>query len=99
MLCRKCAFEDICPQVQTKLVEYLTSLGEARAATWFEHNWTGERGHWMLGYLGLNAAITNNGLESTCKQLKVRCSHRQGTTHVHHFLPEMFWFLEDKSKF
>ena len=96
---RNCAFEDICPKVQIKLVQYLTSLDEQHAATWFENNWTGDRGRWMLGYLGINAAITNNGLESTWKQLKKRCSYRQGTTHLHQFIPAMFWFLEDRTMF
>jgi len=81
------------------LIEYLTSIDEQHAATWFENNWTGTRGRWMLGYLGINAAITNNGLESTWKQLKSRCSYRQGTTHLHNFLPAMFWFLEDRTQF
>ena len=41
--------------LQKEIVVWLTEVGEARAATWFNDNWTCERGNYTLataGYVG-----------------------------------------------
>ncbi len=47
----------ITKMLQKEIVLWLTEVGEARAATWFKDNWTGERGNNTLataGYVGNN---------------------------------------------
>jgi hypothetical protein len=53
--------------LQRNIVLWLTEVGEARAATWFNDNWTGERGNYTIataGYVGNNLS---SGIESNSR--------------------------------
>jgi hypothetical protein len=46
---------DLTRLLQKEIVLWLTEVGEARAAAWFNDNWTGERGNYTIataGYVG-----------------------------------------------
>ena len=51
----------------------------------------------MLGYVGINAAITNNSLESSWNQMKIATKPVGYVLHVHSFLRALFWHLQDKT--
>lgn len=91
------AFENMCRSVQLKIVQWLHDKHEVRAATWFSTHWTGEKGAWMLGLVGLNAAITNNGMESNWRDLKMDCRPLQWKLHLNEFLSALWVHLELKS--
>ena len=62
----KCAYEEVGFCIQALLVDHLKSVGEERAAEWFEQYWTGpEKGRWMLANGGIGCIGNNQGMEST----------------------------------
>ena len=55
---------------QRKLVQWLQTNNESRAATWFEKYWTGDHGNWSRGHAGIGGTNNNNGLEALWKKFK-----------------------------
>jgi len=51
----------------------------------------------MLGYVGINAAITNNGMEASWNQMKIATRPIGYVLHVHEFLQALFWHISDKT--
>ena len=51
----------------------------------------------MLGYEGINTAITNNGMEASWNQMKIATRPIGYVLHVHEFLQALFWHLSDKT--
>ena len=48
--CLTCPIVAIANILQMKLVEWLKSHGEDRAAEWFEEYWCGDRGNWTIAH-------------------------------------------------
>ena len=53
-----------------EIVLWLTEVGEARAATWFNDNWTGERGDYTLATAGYVGNHLSSGIESNWGYLR-----------------------------
>ncbi len=49
---------------------WLTEVGEARAAMWFNDNWTGERGNYTLATAGYVGNHLSSGIESNWRYMR-----------------------------
>ena len=65
---------------QRRLVQWLRTNEEPRAASWFEKYWTGDRGNWSRGHAGVAGTNNNNGLESRWKKFKAAVCSGSGST-------------------
>ena len=65
---------------QRRLVQWLRTNEEPRAASWFEKYWTGDRGNWSRGHAGVAGTNNNNGLESRWKKFKAAVCGGSGST-------------------
>ncbi len=80
---------------------WLTEVGEARAATWFNDNWTGERGNYTVAtacYVGNNLS---SGIESNWKYMRrdvVGCAGSTQRISLQVFTPCLLQYLSIRSK-
>jgi hypothetical protein len=56
--------------LQKEIVLWLTEVGEARAASWFNDTWTGERGNYTLAAAGYVGNHLSSGMESNWRYLR-----------------------------
>ncbi len=68
--CSHCPFPSVCKVLPDKICQWLQTLDEEEAATWFAEAWGGDNGTWMNGFLMPGCALYNNALEATWKWLK-----------------------------
>ena len=61
--CLRCSSTALATILQIKLVEWLRSNDEPRAADWFEEYWTGERGNYMLAHAEVGGTNNNCGVD------------------------------------
>ncbi len=66
--------------MQRKLVLWLRSRGERKAADWLEKYWTGDRGNWTRGHGGVGGTNNNNGTEGRWNGLKKFMCGSSGST-------------------
>ena len=90
----------MCDILPGKICAELISMGETRAADWFESTWCGEEKYWMLGYVYPGCAIHNNALESTWKWLKTNTCAKNGgrRASIQLFTVMMLRYITDQSK-
>jgi hypothetical protein len=50
--------------LQRDIVVWLSEVEEARAATWFNDNWIGERGNYTIATAGFAGNNLSSGIES-----------------------------------
>jgi hypothetical protein len=50
--------------LMTRIIKWLTDIGETTSAKWIQDYWTGERGTWDFGSTGLACPNNNCGVES-----------------------------------
>ena len=95
---RHCAFKPLIKLVEEKLVEWLHEVEEGMAASWYKQNWCDGKGRFHLGDVGMNAPISNNGLESIWRHLKDACGCRGPSLQFHQFMWALWGYLKDRSK-
>jgi hypothetical protein len=61
--CLRCSNTALATILQRKIVEWLRTRNEPRAAEWFEEYWTGEKGNYMLAHAGVGGTNNNSGVE------------------------------------
>ncbi len=80
---------------------WLSEVGEARAATWFNDTWTGELGNYTnatAGYVGSNLS---SGVESNWRYMRhdvVGCAETTQRISLEVFTPSLFQYLSIRSK-
>ncbi len=80
---------------------WLTEVGEARAATWFNDNWTGERGNYTIATAGYVGNKLSSGIESNWRYMRRDVVGCAGTNHrisLHVFTPSLLQYLSIRSK-
>jgi hypothetical protein len=99
--CLRCSTVALANILQLKLVKWLRSRDEPRAAEWFEEYWTGPRGHYMLAHCGVGGTNNNCGVEGGWNGVKKEICGTAGATAslaVRCVIPSLLRFLSDKSK-
>ena len=99
--CLRCSTVALANILQMKLVQWLCSRDEPRAADWFEEYWTGPRGHYMLAHCGVGGTNYNCGVEGGWNGVKKEICGTAGSTSslaVGCVVPSLLRFLGDKSK-
>ncbi len=87
--------------LQQEIVVWLTEVEEARAAIWFNDNWTSERGNYTIataGYVGNNLS---SGIESNLRYMRRDTIGNAGTTQriaLPVFAPSLMQYLSIRSK-
>ncbi len=87
--------------LQRDIVLVLTEVGEAKAATWFNETWTGERGNYTIataGYVGNNLS---SGIESNWRYMRhdvVGCAGSTQCISLEVFTPSLLQYLSIRSK-
>ena len=61
--CLRCSSTALATILQDKIVDWLRSNKEPRAADWFEEYWTGERGNYTLAHAEVGGTNNNCGVE------------------------------------
>ncbi len=80
---------------------WLTEVGEARAATWFNDNWTGERGNYTLATAGYVGNHLSSGIESNWIYMRrdvVGCAGSTQRIALPVFAPSLMNYLSIRSK-
>ncbi len=80
---------------------WLTEVGEARAATWFNDNWTGERGNYTLATAGYVGNHLSYGIESNWRYMRrdvVGCAGSTQRISLPVFAPSLMQYLSIRSK-
>ena len=92
---------DLTRLLQMEIVLWLTQVGEARAAAWFNDNWTGERGNYTLAAAGYAGNNLSSGIESNWRFMRRDTVGNAGTTQrisLDVFAPSMIQYLSIRSK-
>ncbi len=76
---------------QKEIVLWLTEVGEARAAAWFNDNWTGELGNYTLATAGYVGNHLSSGIEVGCAGSTQRIA-------LPVFAPSLMQYLSIRSK-
>jgi hypothetical protein len=82
-------------------VVWLSEVGEARASTWFNDTWTGERGNYTnatAGYVGNNLF---SGIQSNWRYMRrdvVGCAGTTQCISLEVFTPSLLQYLSIRSK-
>ena len=99
--CLRCSTVALANILQMKLVQWLRSRDEPRAADWFDEYWTGPRGHYMLAHCGVGGTNNNCGVEGGWNGVKKEICGTAGSTSslaVRCVVPSLLRFLGNKSK-
>jgi hypothetical protein len=87
--------------LQRDIVLWLSEVGEAKAATWFNDTWTGERGNYTIttaGYVGNNLS---SGIEFDWRYMRrdvVGCAGSTQRISLEAFAPPLLQYLSIRSK-
>jgi hypothetical protein len=82
-------------------VLWLTEVGEARAATWLNDNWTGERGNYTIATAGYVGNHLSSGIESNWRYMRrdvVGCAGTSQRISLPVFTPSLMQYLSIRSK-
>ena len=63
----RCSTVALSNVLQRKMLAWLRTRGDSRAADWLEEYWTGDRGNWTLAHGGVGGTHNNNGTEGRWK--------------------------------
>jgi hypothetical protein len=99
--CLRCSSTALATILQQKIVEWLRSNDEPRAADWFEEYWTGERGNYTLAHAEVGGTNNNCGVEGGWNGVKKEVCGTAGATSslaVAAVYPSLLRFLNNKSK-
>ena len=99
--CLRCSSTALATILQRKIVEWLRTRREPRAADWFEEYWTKERGNYMLAHAGVGGTNNNCGVEGGWLGVKKEVCGTAGSTTclaVRTVVPSLVRFLTNKSK-
>ena len=99
--CLRCSSTALATILQQKIVEWLRSNDETRAADWFEEYWTGERGNYTLAHAEVGGTNNNCGVEGGWNGVKKEVCGTAGATSslaVGAVYPSLLRFLNNKSK-
>ncbi len=87
--------------LQKEIVLWLTEVGEARAATWFNDNWTDERGNYTVATAGYVGNHLSSGIESNWRYMRldvIGCAGSSQRISLPVFTPSLMQYLSIRSK-
>jgi hypothetical protein len=83
--------------MQTAMIVWLRESGEPEAADYFQKQWTGDRGHYMLAHGGHGITQDSSGVESTWRWTKAATSNH-ANTEFPMFLSNLSLFLKERAR-
>jgi hypothetical protein len=87
--------------LQKEIVLWLTKVEEARAAAWFNDNWTGERGNYTIATAGYVGNHLSWGIESNWRYMRrdvVGCAGTSQRIYLPGFTPSSMQYLSIRCK-